>query len=112
MFDTHEATYHLNDSNSIIWIQCNQIRDEVIGIQSGNMVKWSIGNPWVFALNKSIEDVDVFIVLQELNTTYAERLLKWIEKPEKNWETEAEEQTPDLTAQVEYIAEQKEDIAA
>ena len=87
MFDTHEATYHLDHKNNIVWVQCDQIRDEVIWIQSWNTVWWFIWNPWVFTLTQSLsEDIvdtdTIDEIIQELNRAYTYRILKWLPQEE------------------------------
>lgn len=79
MFDTHNAEYYLDNDNNIIWIQCDKISDKVIWIQSNDKVVWFIGNPWVRALKESTEDMDdVYRILQELNATYKEKIIRWL----------------------------------
>lgn len=85
MFDTYDAIYHLDDTKTIIWIECERFHDKLIGISSKNTVKWHIWNPGVFVLQEANEDDQIKQILEELTDTYSERISFWLDsRPEIN----------------------------
>ncbi len=82
MFDTHEAIYHLDDKNNIVWIECGKIWDKIIWVQAWRKVWWYIWNPWVFTLSES-KNNEIASILTELTQTYPWRIKKWLNSNNK-----------------------------
>ena len=98
VFDTHKAKVHLDENNQIIWIESDKIRDRIFWKQSWISVKGAIWNPVVFALENMV-DGEKEQILKELNITYADRILKWLEEASKTAESTWEIEVPEVTVQ-------------
>jgi len=83
MFDTHEATYHLNESWNIIGVECDKFNTRLIWVTSRKTVQWKIWNPWVYAINEELDDIDT--ILKELTLTYSKRIKRWIRDDSLTW---------------------------
>lgn len=73
IFDTHEASFHLDENNEIVWVECDKIKNWIFWLKTWLSIKWWIWNPVVFAI-ENMRDDEKTEILAELNITYMGRI--------------------------------------
>ena len=86
VFDTHNATYYLDENNNIVWIESKKIKREqnIIWAKTQNILDWFIWNNLLYAINSSNEECSNLI--RDLNTVYASRVKRWLKSKWDNIE--------------------------
>ena len=79
LFDTHKATFHLDESGWIVGLASDKIT-WILWSESWKQISWFIWNPVVFALEHAMPADEKMKILSDLNIAYSARIQRLIDK--------------------------------